>query len=382
MWIYVVLFLLSVILYLGSSKQRKCSAKVLFALLLLMALFVGLGDMLGGYDRYIYTELFDRVADVTHAGGDYRSTSLFKLFFKEFGYGYWNVLVSLLTRNRYIFILLTTLLVYALVFVSMMKYTNRSPLAVVLFMGLWFFFTFTYLRQVMAASICWLAIEYAIDRKPWFFFPIVILAFFFHNSAIVFLPIYFVPIVKYNSKAVLVVMVICLGIGLSNVPSGLFNQYGEVVDVEQRVANYVSDSSGFRYAYLLEALVFLVLILLKYDEFDENNKTQLMLLNMSFVFCGILLIFIRSENGGRLSWFYIMGLIATLNYLATHRQSVSGYSAVLIAMCAILFLRILLSWGMFLYPYKTFLTPGYREGDQMHAKYEYDSNYDTDKLYR
>ena len=35
-----------------------------------------------------------------------------------------------------------------------------------------------------------------------------------------------------------------------------------------------------------------------------------------------------------------------------------------------------------LYPYKTFLTNGYRQGDYSHKHYEYDARYDTDKLYR
>ena len=48
----------------------------------------------------------------------------------------------------------------------------------------------------------------------------------------------------------------------------------------------------------------------------------------------------------------------------------------------VLFLRILTSWGVLLYPYKPFLTNGHRENDYIFNKYEYDDGYDRDKFYR
>jgi hypothetical protein len=100
------------------------------------------------------------------------------------------------------------------------------------------------------------------------------------------------------------------------------------------------------------------------------------------VFCAILLIFVKSENGGRLSWFYLLGLISTLTSLATNRKEISFYSLSLVLMTALLFLRILTFWGPLLYPYKTFFTDGYRDNDPIHDVYEYDNNYDVDKFYK
>jgi hypothetical protein len=94
------------------------------------------------------------------------------------------------------------------------------------------------------------------------------------------------------------------------------------------------------------------------------------------------LIFIKSENGGRLSWFYLLGLISTLTYLATNRKEISFYSISLIIMTTLLFLRVLISWNDRVYPYKTFFTDGFREGDQIHDVYEYDNNYDVNKFYK
>ena len=45
-------------------------------------------------------------------------------------------------------------------------------------------------------------------------------------------------------------------------------------------------------------------------------------------------------------------------------------------------MRILLAWGIQIYPYKTFLTSGVREGDIIEMEYEYDHDYDENKFYR
>jgi hypothetical protein len=103
---------------------------------------------------------------------------------------------------------------------------------------------------------------------------------------------------------------------------------------------------------------------------------------MSLAFCGILLFFIKSENGGRLSWFYMIGLISTLTYIMTNKRKFEIRALFLLAVCSFLFIRIVISWGILLYPYKTFFTNGVRENDKIYENYEYDNNYSKDKFYK
>ena len=71
MLLYLGWFLASVLILYGTLGQSKEDQKAMVTYFLIaLGIFVGLGDMLGGYDRYIYGELFDRMADVTHAGGN------------------------------------------------------------------------------------------------------------------------------------------------------------------------------------------------------------------------------------------------------------------------------------------------------------------------
>ena len=384
MWLYLSIFIIAVLIYLTTRDGKEKNVVPLAIYLCGLALFVGCADMLGGYDRYIYAEVFDQLSLVTRSGGEVLKTAGYQLFGTEWGYLGFNQLMAYITINRYIFILVFTILIYTLLFLSIKQYCDDYSFAVILFLGLWFFFTFTYLRQVTAATIGWLAIRYAIDRKPIPFFAIVLLAYGFHNSALVLAPLYFVPPKKYSQTIVLLGLAVCLVVGMSNILSSLVSEADAFTDaarIEQN-ANAIIEGS-FRVAYFLEAVFFVALILWQYDLFDEDNPRQITLMNMAIIFCAILLLFVHSENGGRIAWHYMIGIIATISYIA-HSTEFTAIRSGIIIMCLLLFMRVYNAWqwSNSLYPYKTFFTDGYRNPDIIHEFYEYDPQYDRDKFYK
>lgn len=383
MEIYILWFLAAVGIYFYTVEKRYVpkGQTMLASFLFLLALFIGCSDMLGGYDRYIYSEIFDGIVDDHDAGRNPLLGWGFSFYRSEFGYGLYNVCLSYLTANRYVFILVTTLVIYALLFVSIRDYTDNYAFAVILFMGLWMFFTFTYLRQVLGATIAWLAIRYICRRQFRYFLLVWFIAFSFHNSALILLPMYFIPVRKFSKGKVLTVMSLCFLIGLTPLPFNLFEIYGESAVDRVGADTYMRDE-GFRFAYFVEAAFFLMVILSQYSKIP-NKPNHIVLLNMSLVFCAILLIFIRSENGGRLSWYYMIGVIATLTYISTcNRRMLTNWGKSLLLLSFILYFRIVYAWGMLLSPYKTFFTDGYREGDYIYEKYEYNQAYTRDKFCR
>ena len=384
MYIYILILVLALagafLLKQGSTK----STAYLVCWLATLALFVGFSDMLGGYDRYIYGELFDEVADVRRAGGNIQAAYIFELYSSEFGFSWLNVAISYITANRYIFILILTIVIYALLFISFKRYVDNYPFALVLFMGLIFFFTFTYLRQLVGVGVGWLSIEYVYKRKLWKFLTIVLLATLIHNSAIILLPIYFLPIKQYSKKLVIVLMVFCFIVGITGIPSAVFDIYGSVSEMEGRGQNYAENEVGFKIEYILEAFFFLYFILCNYEKVPKT-PAKIVLLNMALLFCAVLLIFSRSLNGGRLGWYYLIGLISTLSLVVPNAKRIGGQFLVLSIFSCFLFLRILLfAWGPLgtLYPYKSFFTNGVRKGDWVHDKWEYNQDYDLDKFHR
>ena len=382
MWLYLLIFFIPVFFFLSTNPGRNQHSSFLFLFLLGVSLFVGFSDMFGGYDRYIYGEIFDNIADITTIKGDYSDSLYYYYYSSEVGYTFLNVLISFFTENRYIFILIVTLIIYTCLFISLRKYTENYPLAVVLFMGLWFFFTFTYLRQVLAATIVWLSIQYVIERKLWKFLVVFLIGFSMHNSAIIFFPLYFIPLKKFSPKLIVGVMLFLLLLGLSPLPNSLFEVY-ESSSIVERHAEY-NASGDLRIAYILEAFFFLYLILKSY-KYIPADKSHVVLLNMALIFCGILLLFVRSENGGRLSWYYMIGIIATITSICTYKTNIQNKIPLfLIGLSLFLYIRIYTGWQVYLnlYPYKTFFTNGVRVGDYSWENYEYNHEYDNDKFCR
>lgn len=381
MYIYILILTLAMAGALFLPQKYAKSTIYLACWMMCLALFVGFSDMLGGYDRYIYGELFDEVADIRQEGRSVLTAFIFELYPTELGYGYLNVLLSYFTANRYIFIFILTLIIYSLYYINIKRYASDYRVALLLFFALLFFFTFTYLRQMIGVGIAGLSLKYVYERKLWKFVACVLLATLFHNSAIILIPIYIIPIRKFSVGSVAVLMIMCLLIGVSGASSSLFEAYSSTSGLEERTTKYIEDTSGFRVAYLLEAVFFLWLILSNYGKVG-TDKRQIVLLNVALTFCAILLLFIRSENGGRLGWFFIMGLIATLTTVLIQQRKDIFNKILVYTIIFFLYFRIVTLWGIFLYPYKTFFTDGVREGDRIYEKYEYDTNYAKDKFYR
>lgn len=380
MLIYIFFLIIPIMCY--YNKRIAQNTKFLFWYLLILSLFVGCADMLGGFDRYIYGFYFDNMSEYVKDGDGLNTPRMKMLGYRtEMGYVLWNYLLAHCTQNRYVFIFATTILIYSLLFISIKKYAENYPFALMLFMALWFFFTFTYLRQVIAATIGYLAVQYVIDRKLWKFLIVVVIAFSFHNSAIILLPFYFVPLRKFPKNQVIIILGICLLLGLTNITTGLFDAYSEVTNDQERLAEYNNEGS-FRLAYFVEAVFFLYFIFKNYAAIDNNDKRHLILMNMSIGFCAILLFFIRSENGGRLSWYYMIGVISLLSYFAKRQLPTSSFGLTMSVVSLFLYIRILLQWGSMLTPYKSFFTPGTRPNDPMVVTTEYDHNYDHNKFYK
>lgn len=380
MIIYIILFLIPAILYFYYKDNKQASYKPFLFFFISLAVFVGLGDMLGGYDRYIYGDLFDNLADQLKIGTPITSSSIYQAYNTEFGYIGLNWAIAHITSNRYIFIFLYTICMYAIILHSFRRYAKNYPLASILFMALVFYFSFTYLRQMFAAAIIGLSIRYIIERKFLKYCAIIIAAFSFHNSAIIFFPMYFIANKKYSKARILLLMSACFIIGVTGLTSNLYNLFDDI-STRAAHADYAVQGDA-RIAYILEAGFFLFFLIKSYRNLP-NTKQSIVLYNIALTFCAVLLLFIRSDNGGRLSWYFIYGLIFSLTQLSmTKYGKRHRFDLYIMAVSLVLFLRITIEWSFNMCPYKTFLTPGHTAEEWIYERYEYDLKYDMDKFYR
>lgn len=383
MILYLIIFIIPVLAYFTGPAENR-NKKFLLCYMTALMIFVGLSDMFGGYDRYIYGSVFDAIANGITDGENYQTIRAFKHF--EIGYSTLTYIIAWITENRYIYIFIITALIYFFIYKSFERVMPNYPLAMIIFLGMMFFFTFTYLRQVLAFSIAWYGTRYIIDKKYWKFFLIVLIVTLMHKSGIVFAILCFVPLKKLRPGTIILILIVCGFVGFSGVAGHFYDAFTEVSDMELK--NYNAEQE-FRIAYMLEVAFFAWFILAKYDKI-QPTRSNLIYLNMAWCFCILLLLFIRSSDGGRVAWFFTLGIIYTLTLICIpdHKQFIEKgrnfLSSLMIVTMLALYTRVYVSWQnyYFLYPYKTFLTDGVRYPDYIWERYVYDHNYDLDKFYR
>ena len=382
MIIYYFVLIISLIFYFIQRDKRVPSVSLFFFFMLALALFVGLGDMIGGYDRYIYGEVFDSIADEMRSGRNL-SRLLYLVNGKEFGYFVWQVIVSIFTPNRYVFILLTILTIYLLFFRVMKKYMLEYPLSVILFMGMLFYFSMTYLREVFGIAILWQGSQYIWERKFWKYIFFVVLAASFHNSILIALVMYFIPIKRYPKKTIIIWLILCFIVGMTPLPNIILANAGNLTEKNTGEVNaYELQEQGFRIEYVLEVLFFIWLIFKNYNKIDTDKRT-LTFLNMTIVLCFILLFFMRFGQGGRFAWPFYIGVFYIIPYLVSKNKTSLPLTSIVLVVFSLLFIRISIAWESLNVPYTTFLTNGTPAGDgKIFNKYEYDLNYVDDKFYR
>lgn len=377
MLLYLSIFLIPLFYYFASrsNPSLKTSRRACFMLFMFLGFFVGLGDMQGGYDRYIYGAYFDEVAD------NIRGNLIWRTYGSEWGYSFFNWLVAHFTQNRYIFILIATLTMFWSYYQAFKKYIEDYPLAMIVFMGLLYYFTMTYLRQTLAVGFAWQACRYAYERKPLPFFLWLLLAFSFHNSAIIFAAMYFVPLKKFNRSTVWGIMFIMFIIGLTPIASWAMNTFGDVSNSAERTDSY-ADDMGYNFAYLFVSIAF-AWIMVSNSHLIRNTKKDVFFYNMGLMYCAVLLAMIRFGQTGRLGWFYMLGLIYTMSAIASRSSSRGYMRTFIIGLSFLMFFRITNAWNFNLSPYKTFLSNGYPCGERyIYDENEYDDMYTLDKLYR
>lgn len=375
---YTSIFLVALAWCLIASRSGRAHNNSALALYMLaVAFFVGLGDMIGGYDRYIYAESFDAIADATTYNKPYSDVSHLMNGI-EYGYFYWEILVSFITNNRYIFILLTTLLEFALIYHAIRKYCYDYPLATIVFLGFLYYFTMTYLREVVAVGIAWAATKYIWERKPVKFFLLVLLAATFHTSVLIFGVMYFIPMKKFSKSTITAILFVCLLAAFTPIGNTILQFAGDATNKE---GNYVDQDQGFRIEYVLEVLFITFVLFTNYDKIG-NDKRTLTFVNMCWALCIVLLVFMRFGQGGRFGWPFFLGLFYMLPMLCDCRNAFNWMKPLVIVTCFALFMRITITWDKELGSYKTFLIDGTPAAPYYYEWYEYDDYYSVDKFYR
>lgn len=203
LWPLLVLYKYKTKVGIADDLNLKVRNKYLLWSMLPVFLIIAIRGYHMGADTGIYIDDFYRFASMTFDQGiaDTRQEAGFVMFVKALSY---------VISSAKLFQVVYTL-IYFLCFYSFLKRLDDD----IPFYSLYFFITlggylffFTAVRQCLAISLCLFAFKYVAEKKWFYFFPILALAYSLHHSAALFAIVYPMATLKVNRYNMLLYLVV------------------------------------------------------------------------------------------------------------------------------------------------------------------------------
>jgi hypothetical protein len=203
----------------------------------------------------------------------------------EYGYNISVWLIKSISSNYSVFLLLHAAIFFALVFNSIGRYTGILCLPLMLFyaetMGV-----MGSNRQLIAVAIGFFGLRYLYDGQIYRFLFFVALACMFHTSAIILL-LFLIFRTPIRTRAVCLIVVAAIAIGLSPLPQLLFSRVGDLLGGDEftKASYYLANSpmslsdSGLSSLGLIKRICFLALFLQNRTSLSARLKYYNLMLN-------------------------------------------------------------------------------------------------------
>lgn len=327
MFPYLFLFLLGALVYFDNSNKASNVKINLFVFFLII--ISGLRDMIGGFDVYIYGEAFEKRNII----GDFEAF--------ELGFNFYNKILYFFGTSREFMFFVTALIILTSHIWLIRKTTVVTNMAVYVYFCKFFLFTFIYLRQGLGMAIIWLAVLFLFKEKKWFTYFLVIMAFYFHKSSIMFIPFLFIYKRTFSYLQMLAIFAFFLAIALSPLGSILTLYFAENVD--NKYASYSDKFSGVNIFYLLESVI-LIYLLFKFREKFYAFKKGIIIYNGMFVYVCLQLMGLTNATFTRLGWYFLIFLLLFLSSIYKFIPSVqfkNNYKLLVYVYFSLVFLRLL-----------------------------------------
>ena len=292
-YIFVLLFLIGLVLYDFSTHNSQNKKPLIYFFGFIMMLLAGLRWNTGtDWDNYLYYfEYQVRDSTLGESGFEY----FYELYIRFFTF----------ITNNYTWVLIST--AFIIIFLTYKPILKFSPYPL---FSLFLLYTYSFnssgfgYRQDLAIAITTFSIIFVYNRKFLKFVFFVIIATFFHQSAIIFVFAYWIPFIKWNRKTIFLIIlgVFFLGLAFSNV-TNLALAFSDTAHdkVEGYTTGSYEDSVGdTSNPYLvvirgisnrLFLLVYIIILVKKYVH-KENIKNVMFFLNL-YLF-GLILFLIAS----------------------------------------------------------------------------------------
>lgn len=335
MLFYLGIFAVCTIAAIINGKLKNEKEKRIFeiSVLLLLCIISGTRYNLGGTDYFVYKKAYSVVPMIR----DFNFANIqnvYGTFGMEKGYLFLNSLVKTMGLNFYGFTLLHSVIFYSCMYIGLKRYTKNFNYFLVVFLYKMFFYdTFISMRQSISMAIFFIAVQFIEKRKPIKYFALCILAFLFHNSAIILFPLYFINRIKISKKAFKIINIIGIiflvlnitGIFVFN-PSGIVNKiFNGNQNAMEKAEGYFDTNEKISIIHTLEYYLIAIIIYFNYDSIQNKNEHSNLILNMF-----VILMFIFTVMRGfviitRIKDYFLWTYPIILYYLIENRKVKEKY---------------------------------------------------------
>lgn len=372
MWPYLVLYFLVLggfICELGGYIRFRKKLLILFAfIIIVVALFTGFRDLIGGFDVFIYAKYFLDVPTLSMAlHENISSLNMFPIY--EPGYYWFNVLVKSLTDNYYYFFLIIGCIFYYIIYKTFRKFPFFLFSFLVFFAKL-FIVVFIYTRQILALAIIWYAIKYLLEDKSYKFVIAIVLASLFHYSALVTFPMLYFAKKELSRKTIIIIFLISFLLGMLPFINWGMTLLFHILGGSKLELYSEEEQAGVHLFYLIENLILAgCLIANRKEIYKDSNKIPYY--NIALLYVVFTFLALRMPSAVRFIWYYFVGYAFFVPYFChKYVRPKEVMLFIVILYFSIIFYRNLVVRGNGIsLPYKVFFLDSPKRDDRGYYDY-------------
>ncbi len=263
-----------------SSFTAKKESRVIKVIVLLLLIFIsGTRYYMGGSDVYVYEGVYNQVpSPITVL--TYMFTGVNNGVNPNYETGFLLLcsVIKSLHFSYFGFILIWTILFYTLMYKGLKNFVPDWAIFIALFMyKIMFYDTFISIRQGLTIALFCYMIQFIRDRKWYIYFPLCLVAFEEHNSALILFPLYFINLLPISKKFIKIYALIFLPTWFISskvdISSWLYS-IAEFIGNTHSVEHWAESVEKISIIHTLECYAVVVLILLFYDKIMSNERQK------------------------------------------------------------------------------------------------------------
>ncbi len=269
--------------------------------------------------------------------------------YSEMGFYYIGVLVKTFTDNVTLYLIVVSALTFLFLYKGLQRYAVYPILGLCAYLARFFVGrNLIQIRAGLAYAIIILGVQYITKRDWKRYFALVLIAFFFHRSAIIAIPLYFISYIDFKKWHVVLVIAIAFIIG------GFFTGIlqGYIVDTSQDLdiattytqESYMEEAQGLR-----NPMIYFQTFLLFAFTFNEKRLSNVVphyyTIRTAYMYSTFILIAFSmfAVLSGRTSTMFAtleFVVIPSLVYMFNKRNRWMAFIAMGIALTAIMYINI------------------------------------------